>query len=239
MNFVGVKMTWRGRSVSFGIGTKSRSTPIQLHRFPEMVQDHHSKLRGIDDGDPAGPAEEPVSELVEAIDEEAQGDAAIVVAFDFLGSVPVGLRDQFGGFPAEPDHDLVGLGTAIHAPGIAEIGLEVEILWDLRLGVGRPKRPEPSDPIGSRLVGMIRASDQIPGLAEQAESIWVEVQSLRPGLVGADVGSGQLSTLAQGPLDCPNGLVAPAVVGQFQVEDGRDLLDVLQEFGSLLPGVCL
>jgi hypothetical protein len=63
-NFVNLKMTWRGRCVSLRSSRTLGSTPIQLHRFPEVVQEDFPEFRGVDDGDPAGPAEEPIGKLI-------------------------------------------------------------------------------------------------------------------------------------------------------------------------------
>jgi len=175
-NFVNLKMTWRGRCVSIGRSQTLGSTPIQLHRFPEVVEDDFSEFRGVDDRDPTGPAEEPVGKLIQTIDGEAQGDAAVAVTFDGLGGVPDGLRDEVGGIPCELDHDLVGLGTAIHTPRISEVGFEIKVVRHHRGGIRRTKRLKPRHPVGSGLVRMVRAGYEIPGLTDQAEAIGMQLQ---------------------------------------------------------------
>ncbi len=100
-NFVNSEMTWGGRCVSAGGRKTLGSTPIQLHRFPEVVEDDFSEFRGVDDRDPTGPAEEPISDLCKPIDDKVEHDAAILVTFDGLGGVPDGLRDEVGGLAGE------------------------------------------------------------------------------------------------------------------------------------------
>src|SRR5947209_4904416 len=70
-NFVDLKMTRRGPCMSAGTGEPLGSSPIQLHRLPEVAEDDFSEFRGVNDGDPAGPAEEPVGDLIQPVDEEA------------------------------------------------------------------------------------------------------------------------------------------------------------------------
>ena len=93
----------------------------------ELFDDQDTEFVGLLDRSPAGPGEDPVEDLIEAVDDEAQGDAAVLVTFDRLGGVPGGFGDQVGGVAGESDLDVVGPVPAIDAPCVPEVGLEVEI----------------------------------------------------------------------------------------------------------------
>lgn len=82
---------------SRNVRAKVGSVLIQLHRLSKMSDDDFSEFRGADDDEPAGPTEEPECDLIQPIDGEAQGDAAVLVTLDLLGGVPGGFGDQFGG----------------------------------------------------------------------------------------------------------------------------------------------
>lgn len=130
----------------------TRSILIQGEGLLEVLQEQRSEFWWLDHGHPAGPAEKPMDDLIETIDGEAEGDAAILVAFDGLGGVPGGLRDQFGRILGNSDLDRVRLGSAIDPPGVAEVGLEIEVVGDHRGGVEGSQRLESSQPVGLRLV---------------------------------------------------------------------------------------
>jgi hypothetical protein len=177
-----------------------------------------------------------VDDLAQALDKEAERDAAIFVAFDLLGGVPGGFGDEFRGFAGESDLNLIGFLSPINTPSVTEVGLEVEIGGNHGRGVERPEGLEPCDPVRLGLVGTFVTGDQVPGLLDQAEAIWMELDSLGFEFVGAGVIAGQTSALDERPLDSLDRLVVLAMVGELEIEDRGHSLDLSQQFGGFFLG---
>ena len=147
---------------------------VERESLSEVLDDQFAEFGRAKDRSPTGPAQDPVDDFVESINPEPESNATIPVSLNLLRGVPIGLNHELGSVGREMDLDVVLRLAPIDRPGITEVGLEVEITGNHRRVIECPESLEPGDAISPRVLGIPRASDQIPCLFDQAEAVGME-----------------------------------------------------------------
>ncbi len=92
-----------------------------------MFHDELLQLSRFHDGRSPGPTQDPVNDLVQSVDAEAESDGAVLMTFDLLRGVPGGFSDEVGSIVGESDLNVISLVSAINSPGVSEVPREVEV----------------------------------------------------------------------------------------------------------------
>jgi hypothetical protein len=199
---------------------------------------------GVEDLGVGAVGEDVPFDFFEARDGEGEGDAAVFVpGFFGLGGVPVGFGGGVGAVFVEADEDAVVDGAADHAPGVAEVAGEGEVVGD---GVGFGGELHVVEAGEFELADVVAAaveSDDVVGALAVPEGVGAEFEELGFGFfVGGVVGlvaAGEGAAGGEGEADFfvdVSGAVIAGVAGEvemdFSVEGGEVVLELVAEVGA-------
>ena len=67
------------------VGTVGSVLTVPFQPRPQLPQQHVAERNGLDDAGEGGPGEQPPDDFVEAVDQQVERGAAVVVFLDTLG----------------------------------------------------------------------------------------------------------------------------------------------------------